>query len=54
MSINKMIFSFLGYVDASLEYLKKLVPRLKPGEELAGLAFDEMKITEKCECTVVF
>ena len=52
-STLKQKFSFMhvtpGYVDASLEYLKKLVPKLKPGEELACLAFDEMHLTEKAE-----
>ena len=42
-------FFFLGFVDASLEYLKHLVPRMKKGEELACLAFDEMHLTEKAE-----
>ena len=35
-----------GYVHSSLEYLKQLVPRMKPGEELACLSFDEMKLHE--------
>ena len=32
-----------------MEYLKDLIPRLKAGEELACLAFDEMHLTEKAE-----
>ena len=41
---NDFFYSVLGYVHASLEYLKKLVPNLKPGHEMACLAFDEMKV----------
>ena len=42
-------FSVIGYVHGSIEYLKDLIPRLKAGEELACLAFDEMHLTEKAE-----
>ena len=47
--ILKPFFFSLGFVDASLEYLKQKVPTMKKGEELGCLAFDEMKIQEKAE-----
>ena len=43
------VIIFSGYVDASLEYLKHLVPKMKPTEECGILAFDEMKVAKKCE-----
>ena len=52
-STLKKKFSFMyvtqGYVHPSLEYFKKLVPRMKKGEELACLSFDEMKLVERAQ-----
>lgn len=52
-STLKKKFAFMyvspGYIHSSIEYLKQLVPRMKPGEELACLSFDEMKISERGE-----
>ena len=52
-STLKKKFSFMyvtpGYVHSSLEYLKRLVPNMKPGENLACLSFDEMKIDGRAE-----
>ena len=52
-STLKKKFAFLYvtpvYIHSSLEYLKHLVPRLKPGEEFACLSFDEMKLVERAE-----
>ena len=52
-STLKKKFAFLyvtpGYIHSSLGYLADLVPRLKPGEELACLSFDEMKLMQRAE-----
>ena len=47
-------FGFLtctpGLLRPAYEYLRDLVPRLTgPGETLASLMFDEMKLDERCE-----
>ena len=49
MTVSQNLSDISGRVHSSLEYLKDLVPRLKPGEEFACLAFDEMKLSEKSE-----
>ena len=35
-----------GFIEPSMVYLERLVPRLKSGDEAAILEFDEMKLSE--------